>query len=129
MTNPTECAERYIALWNETDPAARRARVAELFAPEAHFADPVAEGQGHDGIDAVLGGVQQRFAGHRFAQLGSADGFGSHVRLSWQLAAGGAPPVVRGTDILLISPEGLIQSVVGFFDAVAIPATASAAAS
>jgi SnoaL-like domain len=118
MTNPAEIADRYIAMWNETDAAKRRRLVAELFEADGHFADPVAEGRGHDQIDAVLGGVQQQFAGLGFSLTGKPDGFGPNVRLSWQLAAGDGPAVVKGTDIARLSANGRLVSVVGFFDLV-----------
>ena len=34
MTATPELADRYLAVWNETDPAARRAAMAELFADD-----------------------------------------------------------------------------------------------
>ena len=40
MTDFTPLAERYIACWNETDPAARRAAVDELWASDARYVDP-----------------------------------------------------------------------------------------
>ncbi|QCI66748.1 nuclear transport factor 2 family protein [Phreatobacter stygius] len=118
MTNPSELADRYIAMWNETDASARRKLVAEIWAPDAHFADPVAAGRGHDQIDAVLAGVQQQFAGLSFSLTGKPDGFGDNVRLSWQLAAGDGPAVVKGTDIGRVTADGRLASVVGFFDLV-----------
>ena len=118
MTHPGDLADRYIAMWNETDAGARRQKVAALWAADGHFIDPVAEGRGHDQIDAVLGGVQQQFAGLSFSLVGKPDGFGSHVRLSWQLAAGDGPAVVKGTDIASLAADGKLAKVVGFFDLV-----------
>lgn len=56
-------AEAYIAAWNETDAAARKARIAEAFTADATYVDPLAAVAGHDGVEALIAGVQARFPG------------------------------------------------------------------
>jgi hypothetical protein len=44
MTDPNEIADRYVALWNEPDPDARRAAVAQLWTEDgAHILQPPQE--------------------------------------------------------------------------------------
>jgi hypothetical protein len=38
-----EVVERYLECWNETDPAARRKLIGQVWAPEASYTDPLAE--------------------------------------------------------------------------------------
>ena len=38
---------RYLDTWNETDPAARRKAVDELWAPDGVYTDPMATAAGH----------------------------------------------------------------------------------
>ena len=45
-------ADRYLAVWSEPDPAARRAAVAALWAPDGvEFIDGGIQFRGHDGLD------------------------------------------------------------------------------
>lgn len=118
-TSAAAVADRYIALWNETDPARRRALVAAAWTGDASYADPLMQGEGHDGIAALIGAVHERFPGHRFTLSGRPDGHNGRVRFSWTLAAdGGAPPVARGTDFAVLAEDGRLRSVTGFLDEV-----------
>ena len=108
-------ADRYIEAWNERDETRRRDLIGKLWAEDAAFRDPIMQGDGLAGIDAVIAGVQTRFPEFRFKQIGKADGFGEFVRLSWGLgpATGDAP--IKGTDIVHVENDRL-KTVTGFFD-------------
>jgi hypothetical protein len=110
-------AERYLAIWNERDAAARRARIAQLFAPGASYLDPMMKGSGIDGIDAMIAAAQQQFPGYRFSLHGDPDGHNDVVRFSWALAADGAAPVANGTDVAWIDADGRLRQVTGFLNA------------
>jgi hypothetical protein len=114
-------ASRYIAAWNEPDAARRRALITAAFTPEATYVDPMMSNTGHDGLDAMIGAVQQQFAGLRFKLHGKQDGHNDVVRFSWALAADGAEPVAIGTDIAVVAADGRISSVTGFLDAMNLP--------
>jgi hypothetical protein len=116
MSNPTEIANRYIALWNETDAGKRRTLIAKAWTEDATYVDPLMKGDGHAGIDAMIAGVQQRFAGHSFALRGTPEGHNDRIRFSWSLANGGAP-VAHGTDFALVTGDGKLKAVTGFLDA------------
>ncbi|SFB39181.1 SnoaL-like domain-containing protein [Collimonas sp. OK607] len=115
-------ASRYIAAWDESDAIRRRALIASVFTPEATYVDPMMSNAGHDGLDAMIGAVQQQFAGLRFKLHGKQDGHNDVVRFSWTLAAEGAEPVAYGTDIVVVADDGRISSVTGFLDAMNLPA-------
>lgn len=120
MTNATEqaarTAQRYLATWNETDPARRRAMIAEGWAEDARYVDPMMQGAGHAEIDAMIAAVQDRFPGFRFALHGTPDGHGDRVRFSWSLGPADAAPLAIGTDFVQLSPDGRIATVTGFLD-------------
>ena len=80
MTTAADIAEIYIAAWNETDVAARRAMIADTWTGDAVYVDPMAAVEGHAGVDALIAGVQERFPGFRFALIGAADGHGEAGR-------------------------------------------------
>ena len=108
-------ANRYIEAWNERDGGRRRDLIGKLWAEDAAFRDPIMQGDGLAGIDAVIAGVQTRFPEFRFKQIGKADGFGDYVRVSWGLGpdAGDAP--IKGTDFFQLENDRL-KTVTGFFD-------------
>jgi hypothetical protein len=115
-TSAVRIAERYIAAWNEGNAERRRGIVAEAFAADASYLDPLMQGQGHEGINAMIGGAQAHFPGHSFSLLGTPESHHDRIRFSWALAAGGAAPVARGTDFATLSADGRLQAVTGFLD-------------
>ena len=115
MSDPAALADRYIEVWNETDATRRKTLIAALWTPDASFSDPVASGDGVDGVDAVIAGIQSQFAGFRFNLIGKPDGFGDFVRLSWGLGPQGGEAVVKGTDFGRLE-NGRLKTVTGFFD-------------
>ncbi|EJL29216.1 hypothetical protein PMI01_03377 [Caulobacter sp. AP07] len=121
MTAPATVADRYIALWNETDADRRRGLLARDWSADATYVDPLMQAQGHDGVDGLVAGAQSRFPGFRFALDGPADGHGPHIRFSWTLGPAGVEgdaASVRGTDFVEIDPEGRLSRVTGFLDRV-----------
>jgi hypothetical protein len=117
MTDPKEIAQRYIATWNETDPEKRAALLRNAWADDVAYADPLAAVAGHDALGALIGGVQQRFPGFRFALIGAPDGHGDYVRLAWSLGPAGAPAPIEGSDVVTLA-DGRITQVIGFLDKV-----------
>jgi hypothetical protein len=116
--------ERYLEVWNETDPTRRRALIAEGWADDARYRDPVMDGVGHAGIDAMVQGAQQQFPGYRYRRLGKVDGHHGYVRFAWELGPEDGPAPIAGSDVAVIGGDGRLQQVIGFLDRV--PAGASA---
>ncbi|MGJ4888648.1 nuclear transport factor 2 family protein [Bradyrhizobium sp. HKCCYLR20261] len=117
MTDTQIVADGYIALWNARDAAQRQALLARHWSTEASYADPLMRGDGHDGIDALVTGVQQRFPDFRFRLRGTPDGHGDHVRFSWSLGPDDAEAPIEGTDYVELA-GGRIRRVTGFLDKV-----------
>lgn len=115
VSTPAELASRYLQAWNESDPRRRRALVAEAFAPDAGYVDPLAEVAGHDGLDALIAGVQAKFGGARFTLKGTPEGHHDRVRFSWALALAGKT-LAEGTDVAVVAPDGRLAGVTGFLD-------------
>ena len=85
MTDVNTIARGYIDLWNERTPGRRREMLAANWTADARYVDPLMSGDGHDGVDALISGVQQRFPDFKFKLIGEPNGFGDHVRFSWAL--------------------------------------------
>ncbi|WP_246411766.1 nuclear transport factor 2 family protein [Amycolatopsis dendrobii] len=89
-----EFASRYVAVWNESDPAARRAAIASLWAEDGVQFTESAEYRGHDELERRVGEAFEEFvggAGFAFRTAGDAVGRHSTVRFSTCMvpAAGG----------------------------------------
>jgi hypothetical protein len=117
MTDAQTIARNYIDLWNERTPARRREILRQHWARDARYVDPLMSGDGHDGVDALIAGVQQRFPDFKFKLIGEANGYGDHVRFSWGLGPEGADAPIKGTDFAVLS-DGRIQGITGFLDQV-----------
>jgi hypothetical protein len=113
-----EVVGRYFAAWNETDAARRRALIAQTWADDASYIDPLMQGQGHAGIDAMIAAVQERFVGHQFHQIGTVDAHHDRLRFAWELAPEGGVAIVAGTDFGLVAADGRLQTITGFLDQV-----------
>jgi hypothetical protein len=117
MTDAATIADRYIALWNETDAGRRQDLLVKLWSEDGTYIDPLMQGSGHSQIDALISAVHQRFPDFRFALIGQPDGYGDQVRFSWQLGPEGADGPIKGTDFATLD-DGRLKHVVGFLDQV-----------
>ena len=118
-TTPTATVvQRYLAAWNATDPAERRAAIEAVFAPEARYVDPLADVTGTDALDALIAGAQEQFPGMRFSAVGEVDAHHDVCRFRWGLGPEGAEPLVIGFDVAIVDSEGRITGVAGFLDKV-----------
>jgi hypothetical protein len=119
MTDVKQVAHRYIELWNERAAHRRREMLAANWTADARYVDPLMSGDGHDGVEALISGVQQKFPDFKFTLIGEPNGFGEHVRFSWGLGPNGAADSpIKGTDFAVLSQDGRIKSITGFLDQV-----------
>jgi len=118
MTMFDELAQRYIAAWNETDPAARRAAVDELYSEDVRYIDPMALAEGREAIAATIAAVQGQFPGFVFRLAGPVDGHHDQARFSWELGPAGQQAPIVGFDVAVTDGAGRLQTVLGFLDKV-----------
>jgi len=113
--NVTDLVKRYLAIWNQTQPAARRAAIEALYENECTYTDPIADVRGHDGIDAMIAAVQKAYPGIVFELDGAVDGHHDQARFTWSAGLPGAPAAVVGFDVAVFR-DGRIRHVFGFLD-------------
>jgi hypothetical protein len=119
MGDITATIELYLNLWNETSKEVRMRGIAEAFTPDATYTDPLADAAGHDGIDAVIAGVQGQFSGFTFRLLDGIDSNHNIARFQWELVpAAGGESVAIGSDVAVLNEDGKIRNIYGFLDAV-----------
>jgi hypothetical protein len=115
----TTVVERYIAIWNETDPRKRRDLIGWTFTEDAAYLDPMLSGEGHAGIETMFEGVFAQLPGARVSLSGEPDAHHDWVRFSWTLVLpGDSESFIEGTDVGLIGPDGRFERIVGFLDKV-----------
>lgn len=117
MSDHNDLIDRYIAIWNETDAGRRRALITRTWTEGASYLDPLMNSEGHDGIDAMIAGVQAKFPGFRFSLNGKVDAYRDRVRFCWALGPQDGPALVKGTDFAVVAGERL-REVTGFLDQV-----------
>ena len=119
MADVNAVVDGYIAMFNETDAARRRALAAQVWTEDATYLDPVMSGEGQDGIDAMVAGAQQQFPGHRFELAGGPDTHHDRVRFAWRLVADdGGAQVAAGVDFGTLAPDGRLSAITGFLEQV-----------
>jgi hypothetical protein len=116
MSDFDAVVERYLAMWNQTDPAARRTLVDEACTPDVTYVDPLADVAGADALAGLIGAAQGQFPGLVFSPGGPADGHHDVARFRWHLGRPGDEPLVEGFDVVELAPDGRIRTVRGFLD-------------
>jgi hypothetical protein len=113
-----QVVDTYIAAWNATDPAQRRALIDATWSEDARYVDPLAVADGRDAIDATIVAAQQQFAGLTFRLAGPVESHHDLARFTWELGPSGAEAVVVGSDVVVLAEDGRIKTVHGFLDRV-----------
>lgn len=118
---------RYSLLYKPaTNPAERRSLAAEIFEPDGFYRDPMTGALGPSALVAHIEEVLFAILpGYELQRLGQLLLHGPYVAFSWHyLDPTGVPAVFEGsfgTDFVMLSPGGKLQSVVGFFGAALLP--------
>jgi len=112
MNDPQCLADRYVAVWNETDPDRRRRAIAELWRPDGrHYVD-TREACGYDALEKRITGSHEknvRDGGHRFRAGPNARALRDVVAFQWEMVlADGERVVAGGLVFLMLDREGRI---------------------
>ncbi|MGI5136410.1 MULTISPECIES: nuclear transport factor 2 family protein [unclassified Streptomyces] len=117
--NPNEFADRYVAVWTETDPEARRKGVEELWADDGAYANAIAVVRGHEAIATQVGYAHDAYAagGFTFRSCSNARGQHNTLRFNWVMVSEstGALEAV-GFDFVTLDDDGRILSDHQYFD-------------
>ncbi|WP_116199264.1 nuclear transport factor 2 family protein [Amycolatopsis circi] len=106
-------AERYVAVWNESDPAARRTAIASLWAEDGVQFIESAEYRGHQALESRVREAFEEFvggAGFVFRSAGDAVGHHGMVRFSTcMVPAAGGEVVWTGFVVAELGEDGRIR--------------------
>lgn len=118
MSDFTEIIERYLAIWNEQDPARRRGEIEKVWTEDARYVDPLVVAEGQHAIDATVAAAQQQFPGLEFRLGSPVDTHHDVARFTWELGQAGKEPIVIGFDVAARAADGRLSAVYGFLDKV-----------
>ena len=109
--------DRYLALWSEPDPAARRAALAALVTDEVIFRDAFGCTRGRDELDLHIAAAQMHMPDMRLGREGDARQCQGMAIADWAAVASDGAPRAHGTNVFELAPDGRIARVVGFWRA------------
>jgi hypothetical protein len=120
MFDAQELADRYVAVWNETDAGRRRSQIAALWDADGwHYVD-VREAHGYAALEQRITGSHNknvRDGGHRFRAVKDARALHDIVTFHWEmLPAADDRVVARGSAILRVDAGGRILADYQFVD-------------
>ena len=115
MNDVTTTVDTYLAMWNETDPAARTKLIEQAWAADGAYIDPLLEAAGYDALSAMVDAVHQQFPGFRFRRQSGVDIHHDHARFAWDLAGDDGTVAVAGIDVAELAADGRLQRITGFF--------------
>ena len=107
-----ELADRYVALWNETDAGARRDAIATLWVPEGEHYVRTLQVKGHAALEQRVTGSHEknvRDGGFLFRATGDAQLLQNTVMFHWEMVpADGGPVAALGLEFLVLAEDGRI---------------------
>ena len=98
-----------LAIWTETDPAARRAAIVSHYHDDIVFFDPDGVFTGHTDLESFSDSLQQRFPGQRFEVVGEPAAVGDALRTYWHFGP------VSGMDFAVIA-DGKVKTLYAFVE-------------
>ena len=102
-------------VFEEIDPVRRRAAIDEIFHEDAVFHEPNGIYRGRDEIDRIAGVIKATHPDFQYQTLSPPEVVGDAGRVRWVEGSPGKPPVVAGTDFIIVR-DGKIAAVYLFFD-------------
>jgi hypothetical protein len=109
---PQQLADRYVALWNETDPDTRRHAVEAFWAPGGRHFVRTREASGYDALqDRVTGSHEKnvRDGGAVFRAREDARQVRDVVTFHWEMVpAAGGEVLAVGLEVMVVDGEGRV---------------------
>lgn len=110
---PARC-DAWFAAWNEAD-AAARARLLEQCASEAvEFHDAFGCIVGRAELGSHIAAVQRFMPGMRIEREGTPREVQGTALVDWRVPGPGGTAAARGTNVLVLAPDGRLAQVTGF---------------
>jgi hypothetical protein len=110
--NAQQLAERYVAVWNEPNPAARRDAIAQLWLPDGAHYVTTREARGYAALEQRIIGSHDknvRDAGFMFRAVKNAQALREVVTFNWEMIRPPTNEVLAvGLEFLQVDADGRI---------------------
>jgi hypothetical protein len=120
MSHAEDLARRYVQIWNEADPAARRAEVKALWIETGSHYVRTREVHGHDDLEVRVATSHQTNVAernYRFEVDGGVEQLRDMVKFNWRMAPnGGGAIAATGLIVALLADDGRIRIDYQFID-------------
>lgn len=120
MSHAEDLARRYVHIWNEADPAARRAQVAALWIEDGTHYVRVREVHGHSDLETRVATSHQTNVAernYRFEVAGGIEQLRDMVKFNWRMVPnGGGAVAATGLIVCLLAEDGRIRIDYQFID-------------
>jgi uncharacterized protein YndB with AHSA1/START domain len=107
--------DAYFELWNTVDPDARRQRMDTLLEKEVSFQDKYSCTNGLEDLNGHLSAIHQFMPGLIISRNGEVQECQGVALARWIARKTDGTEVSKGTNFFLLSPEGRIRRVTGFW--------------
>jgi hypothetical protein len=112
MENAQQLVERYVGVWNEPDPAARRRTIEGLWSVDGRHQMGDHDALGHDALEARVSGSHERSVvagGNVFRPAGAIQQLPSVVKFRWDMARrDNGALAAAGVGFLMLDADGKI---------------------
>ena len=111
MNAAQQLADRYVAVWNETDADARRQAIAKLWGPDGRHYVKSREAHGYEALETrIVGSYEKnvRDAGNRFKAAKNAQALAGVVTFNWEMVTAGGEVAAVGLEFLVLDERGRI---------------------
>jgi hypothetical protein len=120
MADAEDLAKRYIHIWNETDPTARRAQVAALWIENGTHYVRAREVHGHADLEVRVATSHQTNVverNYRFEVDGRVEQLRDLIKFKWRMIPqGGGAIAATGSIVTLLADDGRIRIDYQFVD-------------
>jgi uncharacterized protein YndB with AHSA1/START domain len=108
-------ADRFFALWSETDPAKRGVELGRIAMDALAFRDPYSCTDGLDDLVDHIGASQRFMPGVVLLRLGEARLCQGTALVDWEVKGPDGARRASGTNVFELAPDGRIAKVTGFW--------------
>jgi hypothetical protein len=105
LSDAQQLADRYVAVWNETDAEARRQAISGLWLPDGIHYVRDREARGYAALEQRIIGSHQknvRDSGYRFRAVKNAQALRGAITFNWEMVASDGSVAATGLEFLIV---------------------------
>ena len=110
-----EIVSTYGAAWLEPDEEQRRQLLAQAWAEDGSYTDPLRHVKGREALSQAIAAFQQRRPGERIILTSGVDHHHGMVRFAWKWYGADGSMILEGVDFGELASDGRLRRIVGFF--------------